>query len=464
MVTEKYLLRSEPEWRGSTRGRCRSTTRCSTRSGRATCARSVTPPTATSTARSRPSFPADHQRVHRAARRRGAGALRRSLLRVLDARRHVGGRHGPALRSVRAAGRARGARPADAGAQAWSCSTRCRSAMDPVVYDFAINPYGTTATLTLEPSSDPSTPVLFAVAGRRRTTVVRSTSSSIGSGSTRRRTRRSATRCAPGASVSPGTACRETARSKTRAPDDVLDAVAADGEAEELGAAALADGRVAVVTLAAGIGSRWTQGAGVVKALSPFTPPRRRAPVVPRRAPRQEPPHRASLRRVPAARSSPLSHLTHDAIAATLSRRDVHELTPRLSPGPLDRAAADPHRAGPPLPVGGDRAPGPRRAGTEGARERPGGAHRVGSRARRGKRLPRQTSRRSACTPVGHFYEVPNLLLNGTLRDLLAERPRLDVILLHNVDNPRRRPRPGHGRTSPEAGCDPSRLRSCRAD
>src|SRR5262249_29533816 len=37
-----------------------------------------------------------------------------------------------------------------------------------------------------------------------------------------------------------------------------------------LGQEALAAGAVAVVTLAAGAGSRWTQGAGVVKALHPF--------------------------------------------------------------------------------------------------------------------------------------------------------------------------------------------------
>lgn len=29
-------------------------------------------------------------------------------------------------------------------------------------------------------------------------------------------------------------------------------------------------GELAIVTLAAGVGSRWTQGAGVVKALHPF--------------------------------------------------------------------------------------------------------------------------------------------------------------------------------------------------
>ncbi len=36
------------------------------------------------------------------------------------------------------------------------------------------------------------------------------------------------------------------------------------------GAAALKAGEVAVVTLAAGVGSRWTTGAGVVKAVNPF--------------------------------------------------------------------------------------------------------------------------------------------------------------------------------------------------
>ncbi len=40
--------------------------------------------------------------------------------------------------------------------------------------------------------------------------------------------------------------------------------------ASKLGEEALGRGRVAVVTLAAGVGSRWTTGAGVVKAINPF--------------------------------------------------------------------------------------------------------------------------------------------------------------------------------------------------
>jgi hypothetical protein len=36
--------------------------------------------------------------------------------------------------------------------------------------------------------------------------------------------------------------------------------------------------------------------------------------------------------------------------------------------------------------------------------------------------------------PVGHWFEVPNLLRNGTLAALLAERPALRYLMVHNVD------------------------------
>jgi hypothetical protein len=36
--------------------------------------------------------------------------------------------------------------------------------------------------------------------------------------------------------------------------------------------------------------------------------------------------------------------------------------------------------------------------------------------------------------PVGHWYEIPNLLRNGVLRTLLEQQPQLDHLLVHNVD------------------------------
>src|SRR6185369_7003758 len=36
--------------------------------------------------------------------------------------------------------------------------------------------------------------------------------------------------------------------------------------------------------------------------------------------------------------------------------------------------------------------------------------------------------------PVGHWFEVSNLLRNGVLAGLLAQRPQLKYLMLHNID------------------------------
>ena len=36
--------------------------------------------------------------------------------------------------------------------------------------------------------------------------------------------------------------------------------------------------------------------------------------------------------------------------------------------------------------------------------------------------------------PVGHWFEVPNLMLNGTLAEMLKVNPALRTIMLHNID------------------------------
>jgi hypothetical protein len=36
--------------------------------------------------------------------------------------------------------------------------------------------------------------------------------------------------------------------------------------------------------------------------------------------------------------------------------------------------------------------------------------------------------------PTGHWFEIPNLFRNGTLLKLLAERPRLRYLMMHNID------------------------------
>jgi hypothetical protein len=36
--------------------------------------------------------------------------------------------------------------------------------------------------------------------------------------------------------------------------------------------------------------------------------------------------------------------------------------------------------------------------------------------------------------PVGHWFEIPNLLRNGVLAELLAKHPRLTTLMVHNID------------------------------
>lgn len=36
--------------------------------------------------------------------------------------------------------------------------------------------------------------------------------------------------------------------------------------------------------------------------------------------------------------------------------------------------------------------------------------------------------------PVGHYHEIPNLLLNGTLKMMIDESPQLKFLMLHNID------------------------------
>jgi UDP-N-acetylglucosamine pyrophosphorylase len=36
--------------------------------------------------------------------------------------------------------------------------------------------------------------------------------------------------------------------------------------------------------------------------------------------------------------------------------------------------------------------------------------------------------------PVGHWFEIPNMLLNGTMKSMLEEIPQLKYMMVHNID------------------------------
>jgi hypothetical protein len=198
------------------------------------------------------------------------------------------------------------------------------------------------------------------------------------------------------------------------------------------GLEAIARGEAAVVTLAAGVGSRWTQGAGVVKALNPFC--------------RLGGGHRSFLevhlaktratgRRAGAAVPHVVttSHLTHDQIAAALGRMDSGDVAVKLSPGravglrlvPMTRDLrfAWEETAHQVL----DEQKQKVRESLHAALI--GWAEAAGEGSDYTDNLPQQ-----CLHPVGHWYEIPNMLRNGVLRQLLAERPNLRCLFLHNID------------------------------
>ena len=213
--------------------------------------------------------------------------------------------------------------------------------------------------------------------------------------------------------------------------DSARDATDADREA---GARALANGELAVVSLAAGAGSRWTEGAGVVKALHPFCKlaGRHRSFIET---------HLAKSRQIGRlygtmpAHVFTTSYLTHAPIEEFLKANDYYGY-----PGPLRLSFG--------RSIGLRLVPMVRdlRFSYEETRHQVlderkqkmresiqqalmNWAREAGEATDYRDNLPAQ-----CLHPVGHWFEVPNLLLNGTLRGLLRERPNLRTLLLHNID------------------------------
>jgi hypothetical protein len=201
----------------------------------------------------------------------------------------------------------------------------------------------------------------------------------------------------------------------------------------ERGLEALRNGELAVVTLAAGSGSRWTQGAGVVKGLHPFCKlgGEHRTFIET---------HLAKSRRVGRLARMPLPHvvttswLTHDAIEAHLRRNRNHGYVPFvLSPGrsvglrmiPMVRDLRFLWEDTPQQLL--DEQQQKVRDSLRSALMQ--WALAAGEGADYTDNLPGQ-----CLHPVGHWFEVPNLLRNGVLRRLLAEQPRLRHLLVHNID------------------------------
>lgn len=202
-----------------------------------------------------------------------------------------------------------------------------------------------------------------------------------------------------------------------------------------LGEAALEAGEVAVVSLAGGAGSRWTQGAGVVKGINPFAVFAGR--------------HRSFLEihlaksRLAGRRCGTMpahffttSYLTQGAISDFVAAHQNFGYTGplRLSPGRSIGLRMVPMVRDLQFlweetlqQVLDERAQKMRKSVQAALMD---WARSLGEASDyRDDSAPNQSLH-----PVGHWYEVPNLLLNGTLAALLEERPQLRTLFMHNID------------------------------
>ncbi len=217
-------------------------------------------------------------------------------------------------------------------------------------------------------------------------------------------------------------------------PADALFDAAGAAAFRRAGEAALRAGEVAVVTYAAGVGSRWTEGAGVVKGLHPFA----------RLGGRHRnfiEVHLAKTRRAARAFGADLPHvfttsyLTHAPIERFLREAAGAALdrTVWLSPGRsiglrLVPTARDLHFAW--EETAQQRLDEQKEKMRESVRAALAAwAHQAGEGSDYTDNLPGQ-----CLHPVGHWFEVPNLLKNGVLARLLAGRPGLRTLLVHNID------------------------------
>lgn len=301
-------------------------------------------------------------------------------------------------------------------------------AMEPVVYDFAINEVGTCATLA--PADTPELLLSASAAGEAQQ-VATSLQDLLHEN---------------GFDLEQHEAIRaqllngEIGLAQNRLPatttiEEVLpeDATLAgddpDGSLAALGKSALAAGQVAVVTLAAGSGSRWTRGAGVVKALHPFArfdgEQRSFLDV-----------HRAKSRHTRRVHGGALPHvfttsyLTHAPIAAALSgAADAPILSRGRSVGLRMIPRADDLRfAWHELQT--------QRLDAQAQKVRESLEDALISWAEdAGEGADYTGNQPHLCMhPVGHWYELPGMFLNGTLAELCRNQPEVTTLFLHNVD------------------------------
>ena len=207
-----------------------------------------------------------------------------------------------------------------------------------------------------------------------------------------------------------------------------------DPELYQIGLNALKNNELAVISFAGGLGSRWSDGATVVKAINPFI--------------KMEGKYRTFLEihlaktkktgklfgnRIPHVFTT--SYLTHDAIVAFLDEFNYFDYSSHLylSPAktigrrlyPMERDLRflwENHLQQKP---------------DENVQKINDDIHRalIDWTIKKGEGEDYSENRHILrFNPPGHWYEVPNLLKNGTLAKTLKDNPKLKYLFCHNID------------------------------
>ena len=210
---------------------------------------------------------------------------------------------------------------------------------------------------------------------------------------------------------------------------DVFDATGdASPELTHLGQASLEAGEVAIVSLAGGVGSRWTHGAGVVKAISPFCKLQGKYGSFIEV-------HLAKTRRSSRLAGTIIPHvittsyLTHEPIRKATAKETNLLLSPgrsiglRFIPMARDLRFAWEEISQQVLDEQKQKVRESSRAALI------QWAQQTGEASDYVDNVPLQ-----CLHPTGHWYEISNLFRNDVLSKLLEQRPQLKYLLVHNID------------------------------
>jgi UDP-N-acetylglucosamine pyrophosphorylase len=202
----------------------------------------------------------------------------------------------------------------------------------------------------------------------------------------------------------------------------------------EIGAKALQNKELAIVSLAGGVGSRWTKGAGIVKSLNPYA--------------KMHGAHRnfiethlAKTNKTNQLYKTDLQHifttsyLTHTAIAEYIEQLRTKNKAKNIfvSPGKVIGLRLIPTERD--LRFMWEEMPQQQLDEQSQKVQQSLRASLINWAKTNGEAEDYRDNLSTQCIhPVGHWYEIPNLFLNGTLKQLIDENPNLKHLLVHNID------------------------------